>query len=56
VRLHVEALEDRSLLNAYMAATVSDLIADINAANQAGGSNTIALTARWLLGAALARF
>jgi hypothetical protein len=29
----------------YTAATVSDLIADINAANQAGGSNTIVLAA-----------
>jgi hypothetical protein len=45
VRLHLEALEGRTLLNAYTAATVSDLIADINAANQTGGSNTIALTA-----------
>jgi hypothetical protein len=45
VPLHLEALEDRSLLNAYMAATVSDLIADINDANQHPGANTIALTA-----------
>jgi hypothetical protein len=33
------------LLSNYFAATVSDLIADINAANAAGGTNTIALTA-----------
>jgi hypothetical protein len=45
VRLRVEALEDRTLPSSYTAATVSDLIADINAANTAGGSNTIALTA-----------
>jgi hypothetical protein len=45
VRLHVEALEDRTLPSSYTAANVSDLIADINAANLAGGSNTIALVA-----------
>jgi hypothetical protein len=33
------------VLSNFTAATVSDLIADINAANQAGGSNTITLTA-----------
>jgi hypothetical protein len=38
-------LEDRTLMSNYSAATVSDLIADINAANQAGGSNTITLVA-----------
>ena len=32
----VEALEDRTLLNAYTAATVADLINDINAANDKG--------------------
>jgi hypothetical protein len=38
-------LEDRTLLSNYSAATAADLIADINAANQAGGTNTITLTA-----------
>ena len=33
------------LPSTYTAASVSDLIADINAANTAGGSNTITLTA-----------
>ncbi len=42
-RLCLEPLEDRCLLSSYTAATVSDLIADINAANAAGGSNTISL-------------
>jgi hypothetical protein len=45
VRLRVEALEDRALPSSYTAASVSDLIADINAANQAGGANTITLVA-----------
>ena len=44
-RLLLEQLEDRSLPSTYYAATVSDLIADINAANQAGGSNTVLLAA-----------
>src|SRR5262249_32434304 len=44
-RLTLEYLEDRSLLSIFNAATVSDLIADINAANLASGSNTIILTA-----------
>ena len=44
-RPQLEALEDRTLLSVYTAATVSDLIADINAANKAGGANTITLTA-----------
>jgi hypothetical protein len=39
----LERLEDRALLSSFTAATVSDLIADINAANAAGGSNTITL-------------
>jgi hypothetical protein len=41
----LEALEDRTLLNAYTAATVADLINDINLANAAGGTNTITLSA-----------
>jgi hypothetical protein len=41
----LEALEERSLPSTYYAATTSDLIADINAANKAGGANTIMLTA-----------
>jgi hypothetical protein len=45
VRLRLEQLEDRTLLSSYSAATVSDLIAEINAANKAGGTNTITLTA-----------
>jgi hypothetical protein len=45
MRLTVEQLECRTLLSSYSAATASDLIADINAANRAGGSNTITLTA-----------
>src|SRR5262249_38725916 len=44
-RITVERLEERGLPSNYAAASVSDLIADINAANQAGGSNTITLTA-----------
>ena len=44
-RLALEHLEDRSLPSSYSAATVSALIADINAANTAGGVNTITLTA-----------
>lgn len=44
-RLVLEQLEDRALPSTYYAATASDLIADINAANTAGGANTIVLTA-----------
>ena len=44
-RLCLEQLEDRTLPSNFTAATVSDLIADINAANLAGGTNTITLTA-----------
>jgi hypothetical protein len=44
-RLVLEHLEDRALPSAYSAASVSALIADISAANTAGGSNTISLTA-----------
>jgi hypothetical protein len=42
----VERLEDRTLPSSYTAATVADLIADINAANQGGGANTITLAAK----------
>jgi hypothetical protein len=38
-------LEDRALPSTFSAATVADLIADIKAANSAGGTNTITLTA-----------
>jgi hypothetical protein len=41
----LERLEDRTLPSSYSAASVSGLIADINAANKAGGGNTITLTA-----------
>jgi hypothetical protein len=41
----LEQLEDRMLPSNFLAATVADLIADINAANKAHGSNTITLTA-----------
>jgi hypothetical protein len=44
-RLFLEHLEDRALLTSFTALTVSALIADINAANTTGGSNTITLTA-----------
>jgi len=44
-RLVLEQLEDRSLPSSYSAANVSALIADITAANAAGGTNTISLTA-----------
>jgi hypothetical protein len=44
-RPFLEQLEDRLTPSNFTAATVSDLIADINAANQAGGSNTITLVA-----------
>ena len=46
----LEQLEDRMLPSNFLAATVADLIADINAANKAHGSNTITLGApmtRW---------
>jgi hypothetical protein len=42
----LKQLEDRTLLTGYNAANVTDLINDINAANTAGGSNTITLTAQ----------
>ena len=44
-RLSLEQLEDRLTPSNYTAANVSQLIADINAANLAGGANTITLTA-----------
>jgi hypothetical protein len=44
-RLSLERLEERALPTNYTAATVPELIADIHAANTAGGSNTITLTA-----------
>ena len=40
---HVEPLETRCLLSSFTASSVADLIANMNAANAAGGSNTIAL-------------
>jgi hypothetical protein len=43
MRLTVEQLEDRTLPSSYTAANVSGLIADIDAANAAGGGNTITL-------------
>src|SRR5208283_5200969 len=45
LKLTIEQLEDRLTPSNFTAANVSQLITDINAANQAGGSNTIALTA-----------
>ncbi|HEY7310781.1 MAG TPA: choice-of-anchor Q domain-containing protein [Gemmataceae bacterium] len=50
-RLRLEALEDRTLLSSYTAGSASDLIADIKAANSAGGANTITLTANITLNA-----
>jgi hypothetical protein len=43
LRLRLEPLEDRTVPSNVTAASVSDLITDINAANLAGGSNTITL-------------
>jgi hypothetical protein len=45
LQLRLEQLEDRTVPSSFTAANVSDLIADINAANLAGGSNTITLVA-----------
>jgi adhesin HecA-like repeat protein len=45
VRPRLEQVENRTLLASYTAASVKDLIADINAANKAGGTNTITLAA-----------
>jgi hypothetical protein len=44
-RLVLEPLEDRTVPSNVTAGSVADLIADINAANGAGGSNTITLVA-----------
>ncbi len=41
----LDEADDHILLSTYTAASVSDLIVDINASNKAGGSNTIKLTA-----------
>jgi hypothetical protein len=38
-RPRLEQLEDRTTPSSFSAGTVADLIADINAANLAGGSN-----------------
>jgi hypothetical protein len=44
--VRLEQLEDRTLPSSFFAATVSDLIADINLANKDGGTaDTITLTA-----------
>src|SRR5437588_12476682 len=45
LRSRLERLEDRTVPAAYTAGSVADLIADINAANAVGGSNSIALVA-----------
>src|SRR5262245_41253914 len=45
LRPTLEQLEDRTVPSNFMAGTVSELIADINAANVAGGSNQITLIA-----------
>jgi hypothetical protein len=45
LRPRLEQFEDRTLLASYTAASVSDLINDIDAANKHGGTNTIVLTA-----------
>lgn len=44
-RPELERLEDRTVLTSFTAASVADLIADINASNAAGGTNTITLLA-----------
>jgi hypothetical protein len=44
-QLRLEQLEERALPSTYTAANVSDLIADIQAANLQGGANTITLAA-----------
>jgi hypothetical protein len=42
-RLALERLEDRTVPASFTAASVAELVADINAANLAGGANTITL-------------
>ena len=42
-RLRFEQLEGRAMLSSWTAANVANLIADIDAANAAGGTNTVAL-------------
>jgi hypothetical protein len=44
-RPRLEALEDRTVPSTFYAATASDLVVDIQKANQQGGANTIVLTA-----------
>lgn len=44
-RPRLQRLEDRTVLSSFTAATTSALIADIAAANKAGGTNTITLAA-----------
>lgn len=44
-RPQLERLEDRALPSSYTASTTAQLISDINAANAAGGSNTVLLAA-----------
>src|SRR5262245_58441347 len=45
-RLRLERFEDRAVPATFTAATVSDLIADINAANQTAEADTITLAPR----------
>jgi hypothetical protein len=45
LRLRLEQLEERTVPSNFTAASVADLIADVSAANLAGGSNTITLVA-----------
>src|SRR6516225_6612853 len=45
VRLRVKQFEDRTVPSSFTAGTVAELIADMKAANTAGGSNTITLVA-----------
>src|SRR4051794_5055304 len=42
----IELLEPRRLLASFTASSVAELIGDINAANAAGGANTITLAPR----------
>src|SRR5262249_47637231 len=45
MRLCLEQLEDRTVPSNFTASTVSELIAEINAANLTGGTNSITLVA-----------